>query len=251
MDIIQKRNLDYLDLQQILESNTLSPITQAITQCIKQATQNWDIKYAETLLIQCGSGHFFRSIAQTIEHLSVIEPCAKTYIALQHQYLHVSFFGNNIVHMNADAKSFDYSIMLYPALYMQDISNSLEEILRVTSQSVVFLFFNMVSMGYCYSRMNKKSEGRQYIWHNPYRLMKTIYSIQKHANIVTISMGLLPLELRKQKQHKYWNYSYPVCSITAFRVDIPKTTVMTPLVKPITTERKTQLHWGTASSRST
>ncbi|MDE7469067.1 MAG: hypothetical protein K2M30_02130 [Desulfovibrionaceae bacterium] len=242
----------YIRLQEILESNESLPITQGIVQSIECVLHTWDTAYADALLIQCGKGIFFNTVARFLPHLSLVEPCAETYIELQRQYLHLSLYGNHLYHINADAKSFDYTIMIYPALYLHsaDIQEVLREVLRVTSRSVFLLFFNSCSLEYCLHKIYRRHEYTNSVWYTASRLQSCVHRIQRQAVCSFSSLGVLPFSQTVKKKKRYRIVPYPCGTLGSMCIHIPQNTLLTPIVTPLRRHTKGQLRWGGASSRS-
>ena len=244
MSRVQDMQNSYMELQAILESNARAPITQAITQSIGNIIKDWDTAYTDTLLIQCGKDIFFNTITHWIPHVCLVEPCSQTFIELQRQYLHLSLFGNNLYYINADAKTFDYTILLYPTLYRTDMKEILREVLRVTARSVLLIFFNACSLEYCLSKINKKKKYQYYVWYSASQLVNMIYSIQKHVSISISSIGMWPLSDKASRYKRYIPMPYSCGTIGTMHINVSKTKVMTPIITPVHHYGKSSLQWS-------
>lgn len=238
-----------MELQSSIESNEYLTTTQAMIQGIEHIIQKWDTVYTDTLLIQSGNGIFLNAILRFIPHVCIIEPSAETFIELQRQYLHLSLFGNSLYYINADAKSFDYTIIVYPALYLSknDVQEVLREAIRVTTRSILLLFFNIYSLEYYLHTLYNRKEYNRYIWYTPFQLRSLVSSIQNNISISFSSVGLFPLGHTIRTRQRYRIFPYPIGTIGLMSLHIPQSKVMTPILNPLRTQSKGQLHWGGAN----
>ncbi|MGL4721877.1 MAG: hypothetical protein ACRCV3_01070 [Desulfovibrionaceae bacterium] len=229
-----ERKERYAIVKSLLENNELSltPISQALLQLLTFSMQTWSKKNTTLLAMQCGSGIFLHTLLQNAFTVHIIEPLKEVRAKLEDKDTFVHIYGHSLTHVNADNNSFDYTVILYPSFYINNITDIISEAIRVTSRSILLLNLNLFSLDYLLS-YSRKDIYYNLSWKNPYTLYKKISSLYPNTSLSFTSIGNLPLLHKKKTLFSPIVNPFPFATLMAFRIDIPPYTSYTPLLLPI------------------